>query len=354
MAKRKGKTQPRKRKKKKEASFLSSVKRFFLSVVAVFVCFVGLLFLYNYFYPGEQENSGRKAVVREKTPPSTGAVSTPKTSSRKKTSPNPADKQARKTSSAKDTRTQSASGRTKGAATAASSAGFPPQAEMPRLLVKRTEQVIRHEGYTVSYNSDYRIANWVAYELTGKEAKSKKNERSNKFVPDPMVKGATARNEDYTRTGYDRGHLAPAGDMKWSAKAMRESFYLSNICPQKPGLNRGIWKELEEQSRLWAMDNGALLIATGPVMTPEMRRMGKNRVGVPETFYKVLCMRVGNEYKTIGFLLDNKDYGKTSLQSIAIPVDSVEKVTGIDFFSFLPDAVEKKVEACVDRSAWSF
>lgn len=354
MAKRKGKTQPRKRKKKKETSFLSSVKRFFLSVVAVFVCFVGLLFLYNYFYPGGQENSGRKAVVREKTSPSTGAVSTPKTSSRKKTSPNPADKQARKTSSAQDTRTQPASSRTKGAATAASSAGFPSQAEMPRLLVKRTEQVIRHEGYTVSYNSDYRIANWVAYELTGKEAKSKKNERSNKFVPDPMVKGATARNEDYTRTGYDRGHLAPAGDMKWSAKAMRESFYLSNICPQKPGLNRGIWKELEEQSRLWAMDNGALLIATGPVMTPEMRRMGKNRVGVPETFYKVLCMRVGNEYKTIGFLLDNKDYGKTLLQSIAIPVDSVEKVTGIDFFSFLPDAVEKKVEACVDRSAWSF
>lgn len=354
MAKRKGKTQPRKRKKKKETSFLASVKRFFLSVVAVFVCFVGLLFLYNYFYPGGQENAGREAVVREKASSSPGKGSAPKVSSGKKAASSPANKQARKISSSKDTHQPPAAASTKEKVAAGSATSFPSQAEIPHLLVKRTEQVIRHEGYTVSYNSDYRIANWVAYELTGKEAKSKKTERSNKFVPDPRVKGASAMNEDYTRTGYDRGHLAPAGDMKWSAKAMRESFYLSNICPQKPGLNRGIWKELEEQSRLWAMDNGALLIVTGPVITPDMRRMGKNRVGVPKTFYKVLCMRVGNDYKAIGFLMDNKDYGKTPLQSMAIPVDSVEKVTGIDFFTFLPDAVEKKMEASVDRSAWSF
>lgn len=354
MAKRKGKTQPRKRKKKKETSFLSSVKRFFLSVVAVFVCFVGLLFLYNYFYPGGQEKADRKGSGREKISSSEGTGLTPKASSGKKRSSGRADKQVRKSPPTKDSNKQRTASQTKGATTAVSATGFPPQAEIPHLLVKRTEQVIRHEGYTVSYNSDYRIANWVAYELTGKEAKSKKTERSNKFVPDPMVKGASAMNEDYTRTGYDRGHLAPAGDMKWSAKAMRESFYLSNICPQKPGLNRGIWKELEEQSRLWAMDNGALLIVTGPVMASDMKRMGKNQVSVPKTFYKVICMRVGDEYKAIGFLLDNKDYGKTSLQSLGIPVDSVEKVTGIDFFPFLPDAVEKKMEASVDRSAWSF
>lgn len=104
-----------------------------------------------------------------------------------------------------------------------------------------------------------------------------------------MVKGASATNEDYTRSGYDRGHMAPAGDMKWSAKAMRESFYLSNICPQKPGLNRGIWKDLEEQARLWAKENGSLLIVTGPVITDDLKRLGKNRVGIPKTFYKVIC-----------------------------------------------------------------
>ena len=207
---------------------------------------------------------------------------------------------------------------------------------------------------TVSYNSDYKIANWVAYELTSKEATSKKNERSNKFVSDPMVKGATATNEDYTRSGYDRGHMAPAGDMKWSAKAMRESFYLSNICPQKPGLNRGIWKDLEEQARLWAKENGSLLIVTGPVITDDLKRLGKNRVGIPKTFYKVICTITNGKPEGVGFLFDNKDYGKTPLKSMMIPIDSVEKVTGIDFFPSLPDSIENPMEAYVNDGSWSF
>lgn len=344
MAKRKGKTQPRKRKKKKNSSFLSSVRKFFLSVLAVFVCFIGLLFIYNYLYPRTEDGGKKGTLVEEKVDASRRArAEKEKTASPERTA-----------SSAKKTRKQLASDKAEQPVLTASLNGFPKQAEIPKLLVKQKEQIIRHEGYTVSYNSDYRIANWVAYELTKKEAKSKKAERSNKFVPDPLAKGASATNEDYTRTGYDRGHLAPAGDMKWSAKAMRESFYLSNICPQKPGLNRGIWKELEEQCRLWAMDNGVVLIVTGPVMTSDMKRLGKNRVGIPRTFYKVICTITGNEYKGIGFLFDNKDYGKTSLESMAISIDSVEKVTGIDFFPALPDAAEKKMEAAVDRKAWSF
>lgn len=344
MAKRRGKTQPRKRKKKQNSSFLSSVRKFFLSVLAVFVCFIGLLFIYNYLYPRAEDGGKKETPVEEKVDASQYARSAGKKASSSE----------RTGSSAKKTGKQTALNKTGQGASAASATVVPKQAEIPKLLVKQKEQIIRHEGYTVSYNSDYRIANWVAYELTKQEAKSKKAERSNKFVPDPLVKGASATNEDYTRTGYDRGHLAPAGDMKWSAKAMRESFYLSNICPQKPGLNRGIWKDLEEQCRLWAMDNGALWIVTGPVMTSDMKRLGKNRVGIPRTFYKVICTITDNEYKGIGFLFDNKDYGKTSLQSMAIPIDSVEKVTGIDFFPSLPDAAEKKMEAAVDRKAWSF
>ena len=161
-------------------------------------------------------------------------------------------------------------------------------------------------------------------------------------------------NEDYTRSGYDRGHLAPAGDMKWSAKAMRESFYLSNICPQKPKLNRGIWKDLEEQCRLWALDNGSLLIVTGPVITGDMKRLGKNRVAIPKAFYKVLCYHTVKGYKGIGFLFENRDYKDNSLKSMAIPIDSVEKVTGIDFFPSIPDDQENEMEAAVDWSRWSF
>lgn len=227
--------------------------------------------------------------------------------------------------------------------------------EIPSLIMKKTEQVIKHEGYTVSYNSDYRIANWVAYELTKSEAKSTRYSRSNKFVPDPDVKGATAMNEDYSRTGFDKGHLAPAGDMKWSAKAMRESFYFSNICPQIPGLNRGIWRELEEQCRLWASDNGVLYVATGPVITGEMRRLGKHRVGVPAKFYKVLCTIVNGKYEATGFLFDNKDYDNDAvLKSFMVPVDKVEEITGIDFFPKLPDGVEKEIESRVNFKAWSY
>ena len=135
---------------------------------------------------------------------------------------------------------------------------------------------------------------------------------------------------------------------------MRESFYLSNICPQKPGLNRGIWKDLEEQARLWAKENGSLLIVTGPVITDDLKRLGKNRVGIPKTFYKVICTITNGKPEGVGFLFDNKDYGKTPLKSMMIPIDSVEKVTGIDFFPSLPDSIENPMEAYVNDGSWSF
>lgn len=325
MVKRKGKAKARK-KKNQGTPFISTIRRIFVLAALVVVCFIGVLYIYNYLYPASE----KQPVAKEQKKVITPAV------------PKPAKKKEDVPSGIKPSRPKTTTFK------------VPANAEIPKLQVKRPEQVIRHEGYTVSYNSEYKIANWVAYELTDKEAKSKKTERSNKFVPDPMVKGATATNEDYTRTGYDRGHLAPAGDMKWSAKAMRESFYLSNICPQKPALNRGIWKELEEQSRRWANDYGSLLIATGPVMTDKMKRMGKNGVGVPTAFYKVICYVSGNEYKAIGFIFENRDYKKTSLKSMAIPVDSVEKVTGINFFPVIPDEQEKVMEAKIDWDNWSF
>ena len=303
----------------------------FIGAFIVVACFIGVLFIYDYFVPmaghkpAALEKKGQEVVSSKK------AATAPKQKIQDKTS-------AYKTLAKSSTKTFK----------------IPANTEIPRLKEKRQEQVIKHEGYTVSYNSDYKIANWVAYELTSKEATSKKNERSNKFVSDPIVKGATATNEDYTRSGYDRGHMAPAGDMKWSAKAMRESFYLSNICPQKPGLNRGIWKDLEEQARLWAKENGSLLIVTGPVITDDLKRLGKNRVGIPKTFYKVICTITNGKPEGVGFLFDNKDYGKTPLKSMMIPIDSVEKVTGIDFFPSLPDSIENPMEAYVNDGSWSF
>lgn len=235
-----------------------------------------------------------------------------------------------------------------------SSVTVPDNAELPACQSEVTQQIIEHKGYTLSYNSDYRIANWVAYKLTKEEVMSNKAERDNKFVIDPQVEGATAENEDYTRTGYDRGHLVPAADMKWSLQAMRESFYLSNITPQKPKFNRGIWKDLEEQCRLWAKENDFLLISAGPVITNDLKRLGKNRVAIPKQFYKVICTIQNGKYEAVGFLFDNRDYGSVPLKSMMIPVDSVEKVTNIDFFRALPDDLEKEAEAKVNKSAWAF
>lgn len=231
---------------------------------------------------------------------------------------------------------------------------YPEKAELPRLLSGKKEQVVFYEGFTVSYNSDYKISNWVAWELTKEEAESREVERANKFTPDPTLKGATALNEDYTRTGYDRGHIAPAGDMKWSSKAMRESFYFSNICPQVPGLNRGLWKTLEEQCRVWAIEHGSVMIVAGPVIEDDLKRLGKNRVAIPRQFYKVVSTISDNKYTGIAFLMENKDYKKTPLKATAVPIDSIQKLTGIDFFHTLPDDLERAMEVSIDWKSWSF
>ena len=320
------KTRPRtttrsKRAKKTTArrpapTWLNFTRRIFLIFFAAVLCLVGIFFVYDYFDSARVIRSAKEARLEKKGQ-----------------SPIPA---AERESEDK-------------------SLSVPDQLEIPRLENGAKEQVIRHEGYTVSYNSDYRIANWVAYELTAAEATSQRAERSNKFVPDPAVKGATAYNEDYTRTGYDRGHLAPAGDMKWSMKAMRESFYLSNICPQKPGLNRGIWKDLEEQIRLWAKENDRVWIATGPIITSGMRRMGKDRIGVPDAFYKVVCMEVDGRMEGIGFLFENRDYANgQSPKTVALPIDKVEEAARVDFFPALPDKEEARMEADIRWSCWSF
>ncbi len=146
-------------------------------------------------------------------------------------------------------------------------------------------------------------------------------------------------------SGYDRGHMAPAADMKWSKQAMAESFYMSNICPQNPNLNRGDWNDLEEKSRQWAKKYGAVYIACGPVYDHgKPKRIGNNKVAVPDAFYKVILINDSKTPQAIGFLFPNKA-GHKPLKKYIVTVDSVEKRTGIDFFPALPDEVENRIEA---------
>ena len=224
--------------------------------------------------------------------------------------------------------------------------------EIPSILDERSDRVIRHKGYTVSYNYDWKIPNWVAYELTDIEVQGEVP-RYDRFKPDPMVpQNASASTNDYKYSGYDRGHLAPAADMKWDEQAMRESFYLSNICPQNPNLNGGVWKDLEEQVRDLASQNGRIFVVCGPIVHDTKTTIGENKVVVPQAFFKVLLQEIGGEIHTIGFIYENKS-GRKPMSTYAMSVDEVEKITNIDFFPSLPDRIEKETESKVDFSKWT-
>ena len=222
--------------------------------------------------------------------------------------------------------------------------------EIPVSLIPRQEQIIRHKGYTVSYNKDLKIPNWVSYELTRQETKGKEK-RGDNFIADPLVKGAIATNADYARSGYDKGHMAPAADMKWSNTAMKESFYFSNMCPQHPELNRRKWKDLEEKIRDWAITDSAIIIICGPIIEKTPQKIGKNKVTVPQKFFKVILSPFTTSPKTIGFLFKN-GRSVSPLATYAVSVDSIETLTGMDFFAPLPDDLENKIESQVNCDQW--
>lgn len=212
------------------------------------------------------------------------------------------------------------------------------------------EQIITHTGYTTSYNRDWLIPNWVAWELSKTEAYAK-GKRDGSFCPDPKVKGKSAETYDYSRSGWDRGHMAPAGDMKWSYDAMLESFYLSNICPQSKPLNSGLWRVLEERTRGWAKNHGGVYVCCGPIVDRHPRTIGKNKVAIPRAFFKVLCIRKGNYYHAIGFVFPNEDCSG-DIWRYACTVDDVERLTGHDFFHNLPDKIEDAMEATWNQKFW--
>ena len=220
--------------------------------------------------------------------------------------------------------------------------------ETPIPLVPRQEQIIRHSGYTVSYNKDLKIPNWVSYELTREETKGKEK-RGNRFIADPLVTGPIATNADYTRSGYDKGHMAPAADMKWSPEAMKESFYFSNMCPQHPQLNRRGWKNLEEKIRNWAIADSAIIIICGPIIEKQPKTIGKNKVVVPQRFFKVVLSPFAKPIRAIGFLFTNEQ-AVEPLSSYVVTVDSIESLTNMDFFAPLPDEIENKIEANANYS----
>lgn len=213
------------------------------------------------------------------------------------------------------------------------------------------EQILKRTGYVASYNKTTLLPNWVAWHLTAERTEGSAKRSDVDFAEDTEVPEPRATDWDYYNSGYDRGHMCPAADNKWSKKAMEESFLFTNMCPQNGNLNRGDWNEMEMACRKWAKKYGDLYIVCGPILYKgKHKTIGKNKVVVPEAFFKVV-LRTGDDPQAIGFIYKNTS-GNRPKDSYVNTVDEVERITGIDFFPSLPDDVEKKVEAECDLGLW--
>lgn len=226
--------------------------------------------------------------------------------------------------------------------------------EIPVTSSTMPEVYLERMGYTVSFNPKTNIPNWVAWELNA-EKLIERESRSDKFLPDPDIDERRAiTTDEYKGSGWDRGHMCPAGDNRWHWRAMDQSFYMTNICPQHHNLNRGDWKELEEACRRWAAVEPVYIVC-GPILykTPKYGYIGqKHKIRVPDAFFKVVLtgMESGRP-RAIGFIYKN-EAGNYKRDKYVNSIDEVERITSLDFFPALPDRIEQAVEAKYNLADW--
>lgn len=212
--------------------------------------------------------------------------------------------------------------------------------------------VVNHSAMSLCYDEEHEQAKWVVHIITPDIA-SGKHGRTNDFRVDPKVKTQTAIKEDYWESGYDRGHLAPSADFKWSKKAISESYYYSNMSPQRPEMNREIWAELESAIREYVIEKKQkVYVVTGGILKKGLQKIGKkNKISIPEKFFKIVIDIEGDTVSGIGFVVPN-EMCEYPVMSYAVSIDSVEKITGINFFASLPDSLEEKIESDFEIKNW--
>lgn len=208
-------------------------------------------------------------------------------------------------------------------------------------------------GFALSHDDAKKSPRWVAQRMTS-ERLIPKVARSDRFIPDPdLPKGQRAELDDYRGSGYDRGHMAPAADMRWSKEAMQESFYLSNMAPQVgPGMNRGIWSDIESAIRRWVASRGELFIYTGPIFEKETsnKTIGQNQVAVPTHFYKVVFDPIRVE--TIAFVVPNAPHASRRIDEFITSVRDIESRSGLDFLNRIQPSVQALIEEAVAPALW--
>ena len=218
-----------------------------------------------------------------------------------------------------------------------------------KLPAEMKNVVCQYSGFTSYFNPETHIPNCVVYEIIESETTGDEP-RKKSFEADHTIDGC-AESSDYRNSGYDRGHMAPAADMKWSKEAMEESFLMTNICPQVKSLNSGIWHRLEQRVREWAARDSSIIVVCGPIFTPgkPVEQIGEIGVAVPHRFFKALYAPGRNI--GIAFIFDN-DKVKGELRKYAVTIDSVERETRLDLFYNLPDDIENEVENQCNYKLW--
>jgi len=215
-----------------------------------------------------------------------------------------------------------------------------------------TGEIIKHNYYTLSYSEPHEQAEWVAYVLKKDHLTYDDRERPY-FIEDPMVSTKSADWKNYRGSGYDRGHLLPAGDRRFSEQAYNETFYTSNISPQDKHFNAGIWNRLEQKVRYWCKKYGDVLVVTGGVLENDLSEIGDEEVDVPRLFYKIVLRGEGDNVRVVAFLIPSEE-SPEPLKNFLVPIDEIEKKTGIDFFEKQSEAWQTKLESQVNVTGWKF
>ncbi len=204
----------------------------------------------------------------------------------------------------------------------------------------------------LSYNEPYEQAEWVFYKLQKDHLTYDDRERPH-FIEDPKVKTKSADWRNYRGSGYDRGHLCPAGDRRFSEYAYNETFYTSNIVPQDRDFNAGIWNRLEQQVRSWCKKYGELTIITGGILEEGLEEIGQEDVDVPKAFYKIVVRENNHASKIVAFIIPHRE-STLPLNAFLVPIDEIERRTGIDFFEKKPSTWQETFETEVKSKGWKF
>lgn len=213
--------------------------------------------------------------------------------------------------------------------------------------------MLHYPGFDVLFSKNHRQPYYASWILTPEHAAASEFSRSNNFRPDPDVEESPTLS-DYRGSGYDRGHMAPSADFRYSKEAQEATFFLTNMSPQKNTLNSKAWANLEDQCRAWALRDSTLIIIAGPILSDVLdESIGKNKITVPARYFKVVLAPFANPPRAIGFIMPN-GYVEGGVQATAMSVDQVEDITGFDFFSALPDDVENQIEASAKYSHWQY